>query len=114
MPALKKEAEYVTGRKLTPEEIFKGAAEGGEGLKKVTDDYIRKLGTGIVNIVNIFRPQLVILGGSSISGFEEMLLVPLRERIETDCFGGRMGELPELVPAALGVTAGIVGAASLV
>lgn len=114
MPALKKEAEYVTGRKLTPEEIFKGAPEDDEGLKKVTDDYIRKLGTGIVNIVNIFRPQLVILGGGSISGFEEMLLVPLRERIETDCFGGRMGELPEIVPAALGVTAGMVGAASLV
>lgn len=110
--ALTKEAEAASGRKLTPEEIFRAAGEGDEALKKVTEDYIRKLGTGIVNIVNIFRPQLVILGGG-ISGQCGMLLRPLRERIEKDCFGGRQGELPEIETAVLGKEAGIIGASQL-
>ncbi len=110
--ALIKEAETATGRKLEPEEIFRAAGERDEALKKVTEDYIRKLGTGIVNIVNIFRPQLVILGGG-ISGQCGMLLGPLRERIEKDCFGGRQGELPEVETAELGKEAGIIGASQL-
>ncbi len=110
LTALQKAAEAATRQNLTPEEIFQSAAQGSQALRKVTEDYTRKLGTGIVNIVNIFRPQLVILGGS-ISAWGDMLLVPLQEQIEKDCFGGKQGEIPEIEMAALGKEAGMIGAA---
>ena len=72
---------------FNPEEIFKEAQEGNEELLQVVQSYIGKLGTGIINIVNIFRPQLMILGGG-VSAQGETLLEPLREMMKVGCFGG--------------------------
>lgn len=110
--ALMREAKRATGEDLKPKEIFEGARAGDPKLQKLVQNYIGKLGTGIVNIVNIFRPQLVILGGG-ISAQEEDLLPPLREMMKTGCFGGEKGELPEIERAAPGNEAGMIGAASL-
>lgn len=110
--ALMREAKRATGEDLKPKEIFEGARAGDPKLQQLVQNYIGKLGTGIVNIVNIFRPQLVILGGG-ISAQEEDLLPPLREMMKTGCFGGEKGELPEIEKAALGNEAGMIGAASL-
>lgn len=81
-------------------------------MKEVVETYIRRLGLGIVNIVNIFRPQLVLLGGG-ISGQGESLLVPLRRILREECFGGERGDVPEIEEAVLGNNAGIIGAAGL-
>ena len=110
--ALMREAKRATGEDLKPKEIFEGARAGDPKLQQLVQNYIGKLGTGIVNIVNIFRPQLVILGGG-ISAQEEDLLPPLREMMKTGCFGGEKGELPEIERAALGNETGMIGAASL-
>ena len=77
------------------------------------DTYIRRLGLGIVNIVNIFRPQLVILGGN-IPKQGERFLSPLRRIVEEECFGGVKGDVPEIEEAILGREAGMIGAAGLV
>lgn len=111
--ALIRDAKRATGKELTPEEIFEGAENGNTALKNVTDLYIRRLGVGIVNIVNIFRPQLVLLGGG-ISGQGETLTNPLAQIMKEGCFGGEKGELPEIEIAALGNAAGMIGAASLI
>ena len=111
--ALKRDAKRASGMELTPEEIFRAAAAGDERMREVVDAYTRRLGIGIVNIVNIFRPQLVLLGGS-ISRQGEVLLAPLREMVSEGCFGGEKGELPEIEIAALGKEAGMIGAASLI
>lgn len=111
--ALKRDAKRATGREMSPQEIFAAAAEGSEPFRGIVDDYIRRLGTGIVNIVNIFRPQLVLLGGG-ISAQGEVLLPPLREMLREKCFGGIEGELPDIEIASLGNDAGMIGAASLI
>ncbi len=111
--ALKRDAKRSAGMERTPEEIFGAAAKGDEKMQEVVDAYIRRLGIGIVNIVNIFRPQLVLLGGG-ISRQGEVLLAPLREMMGEGCFGGEKGELPEIEIAALGNEAGMIGAASLI
>ncbi len=111
--ALKRDAKRASGIERTPEEIFRAAAEGDAQMQEVVEVCIRRLGIGIVNIVNIFRPQLVLLGGG-ISGQGETLLAPLREMMSEGCFGGEKGELPEIEIAALGNEAGMIGAASLI
>ncbi len=111
--ALIRDALAATGQKMTPEEIFEGAASGDLRLKKVVDGYAGKLGTGLVNIVNIFRPQLVLLGGD-LSRQAETLLPSLRRMMKEGCFGGEDSEYPELGISALGNKAAVIGAASLV
>lgn len=110
--ALKREAKRASGLDLSPDEIFTKAAEGDKILADVTENYIKKLGTGIVNIVNIFRPQIIILGGGIIAQ-EESLLTPLRRMMKEMCFGGEKGDIPELCTALLGKNAGMTGAANL-
>lgn len=111
--ALRRNARKASGRYMEPEEIFAEAEKGDEELRKVVEQYIRRLGVGIVNIVNIFRPQLVLLGGGASSWGEE-LLEPLRRMVREGCFGGTDGGLPEIETALLGNHAGIIGAASLI
>lgn len=110
--ALVREAKKATGYILTPQEIFAGAGQGDRKLQEVVDTYIRRLGIGIVNIVNIFRPQLVLIGGG-ISGQGETLTRPLNEIVKANCFGGDKGQIPVIETATLGNEAGMIGAASL-
>lgn len=111
--ALVRDAKRATGKTMSPQEIFEGASLGDSALKEVADSYIRRLGIGMVNIVNIFRPQLVLLGGE-LSTLGEALTKPLHEIMRKGCFGGELSELPEIEFAALGDEAGIIGAASLI
>ncbi len=111
--ALKREAYRVAGKEMDQGEIFALAEQGDPGMKKVVDTYIRRLGLGIVNIVNIFRPQLVILGGN-IPKQGERFLSPLRRIVEEECFGGDKGDVAEIEEAILGREAGMIGAAGLV
>ena len=65
---------------------------------------------GIVNVINIFQPECIVLGGG-LAGYGEKLLRPLRERIERETFRGDRNTV--LTAASLGNDAGLVGAAML-
>lgn len=110
--ALRREAQERLGREVTVEELFASAAAGDKEAQAVVDDYVSKLGIGIVNMVNMFRPQLVLLGGE-IGRQGGLLLEPLQRIVERDCFGGTYGEIPKVAAAALGEAAAVIGAASL-
>ena len=110
--ALIRDVRRAVGEELTPEAVF-AAAKKDEAVKAVVDSYIRRLGTGIVNIVNIFRPQLVLLGGGvSVQG--EELIKPVEEIMRQGCFGKEKSELPQIKIASLGNEAGMIGAAGLI
>lgn len=111
--ALIRDAMAATGQEMTPEEIFAGAAAGDMRLEELVNRYARRLGIGLVNIVNIFRPQLVLLGGR-LSPQAKTLLPALREMMKEGCFGGEDSEYPDIGISALGNKAGVIGAASLV
>ena len=111
--ALIRDAKKATGKDLNPKEIFEGAKAGDAVLKEIVDRYIHYLGSGMVSLVNIFRPDMVLLGGG-VSAQGETLLAPIREMLKTECFGGELGKLPTLAIATLGNKAGMIGAASLV
>ena len=79
---------------------------------EVVEQYTLMLGQGVVNIVNMFRPQLILLGGV-MSTYAERLLEPISEMLKSDSFGGEGSRLPVLATAQLGDAAGIIGAANL-
>ena len=82
----------------------------GRGL---TGRFMRYIGEAVVNTVNIFRPDRIVLGGI-VAEQGEALLQDIRQYIADDCFGGAQAELPDLALAALGSDAGLTGAANLI
>lgn len=111
--AIRRETKKAFGKEVAPEELFSLAKNGDGTAAKVLSGYIEALGTGIVNIANIFRPGLILLGGG-ISSNGQIPLGPLREMLRKNCFGGGHGIIPELEMATLGNEAGMIGAAALV
>ena len=107
IPALLKTAEEYANRKVELEEIFQN-----EGMKEVLEEYTKILGLGIVNIINVFRPQLILIGGK-MSPYAEKLIEPLKKIISEECFGGINSLIPKTATAKLGIEAGIIGAANL-
>lgn len=91
---------------------FKCAKVGDAVAGEVVARYIRDLGEGIVNFINIFRPETVIIGGG-ISAEGEFLLKPLREFVQKYSYAGEFAPKVDIVNASLGNDAGIIGAAAL-
>ncbi len=98
--------------KLNGKMIFDAQKQGDAAAVKVIDTYEENLSIGITNLVNIFRPELVILGGG-VSAQKEYLTDALQERVDKMCFGADHGEVPHIVTSQLGNDAGIIGAAYL-
>ncbi len=97
--------EKVDGRTA-----FDGMRAGDETAKIVINKYISALGEGIVNLVNLFRPQAILVGGG-VSAEGEALLQPLREYVFPRVYVSTEYAPFELKRAELGNDAGIFGAA---
>ena len=110
VPALINAASLRKNKDMTLQEIFRERTD--IDIEEVIEQYTEMLGTGIVNIVNLFRPQLVLLGGA-MSEYADTLIPSLRKMMEEDSFGGRHGMIPEIGVAELGDEAGMIGAANL-
>ena len=85
--------------------------QGDESGKKVVDMYIKYLAEGITNIVNIFQPEILVLGGG-ISNERDFLIKPLITMVEERRY---TRDVPQTIIkfAELGNDAGIIGAAML-
>lgn len=75
---------------------------------KVFKNYIKYLGTGIVNLINILNPEAVILGGA-ISAQKENLTTPLKEYVYSHIYTRGERPLPEILTAKASGNAGILG-----
>lgn len=98
--------------KLNGKMIFDAQKQGDAAAVKVIDTYEENLSIGITNLINIFRPELVILGGG-VSAQKEYLTDALQKRVDKMCFGADHGDVPRIVTSQLGNDAGIIGAAYL-
>ena len=78
----------------------------------VVEKYLDDLSAGLVNIANVFRPQMILLGGG-VSAQGENLTVPLQKRMDRDIYGGKKGPATKIMIAALGNDAGFLGAVAL-
>ncbi|MCT4542450.1 MAG: ROK family glucokinase [Vallitalea sp.] len=91
---------------------FDAALEGDEVAVKVINEYIRCLAIGIVNVINIFQPEIIVLGGG-VSAQGDNLIKPLKENIIKEVYGGEEAFKTKVEVAKLGNDAGIIGAAML-
>ena len=91
---------------------FAAMKEGDPYAKEVCDEYIRYLAEGITNIINIFQPNILSIGGG-VCNEKEYLTKPLIEIINCDQYTRTSKNKTQVVTATLGNDAGIIGAASL-
>lgn len=91
---------------------FECARAGDEAALQVVDTYETYVANGIGGLVNIFRPELVLIGGG-MSNEGENLLQPIREKLPKFVFASDIIGVPPVERAALGNDAGIIGAAHL-
>ncbi len=97
--------------KIDGRTAFKANSRGDFAAHQVIEDFVNYLAIGIANIINIFQPSVVCLGGG-ISGQGEELMRPLRERLRYTSFGTK--DMRTRVEAAVYKNdAGIIGAGLL-
>ena len=100
------------GKKVSGRTAFTEMRNGDAAAAEVVDMYISYLACGLVNIVNIFQPEVISLGGG-ISNERENLLNPLLKIISSQQYGAGTVPQTEIRIAQLGNDAGIIGAALL-
>ena len=79
-------------------------------LNEIVDTYIENLTIGIANLINIFEPEVISIGGSFVH-YKEILLEKLQDKLleKTELYNKE--DIPKIVMAELENDAGIIGAA---
>ena len=92
--------------------MTRAALEGDPAARAAFAELGRWLGSGLADLVQLLDPEVLVVGGGVIEA-GELLLAPTRAAF-VDELAAR-GALPvaAVVPAELGNTAGVVGAADL-
>lgn len=94
---------------------FQAAREGDAAGKFVVNMYLKYLAAGLTNLVNIFQPEILCMGGGVSNERDDLFLDPLRDLVAEERYYSHQKDAPQtlLVKCQLGNDAGIIGAALL-
>ncbi len=82
-----------------------------DSARRVVDKYLQNLACGIANLANIFRPQVILIGGG-VAAQGTRLTKPLQALVDREIFAADYAPV-EIKCASLGNRAGAYGAAAL-
>ena len=99
--------ENVNGRTA-----FDGMRKGDAEAKAVVDEYTEYFTYAVANYLNIFQPNVLVVGGG-VGKEGETLLAPVREAVKAQTYVKKEENRTRILPAQLGNDAGIIGAAML-
>jgi glucokinase len=85
------------------------AHDGDEQAREVLAEIGRRLGAGLTGLVNVFDPEVVVVGGGAVAG-GDLLLEPAR-RVVAERALPPSEEVARIVPAHFGDESGMLGAA---
>jgi glucokinase len=101
----------AAGREITGGLVTELAHGGDPGAISALERVGARLGAGIVSIVNVFNPEVVVIGGGAVAA-GDLLLEPAR-RVVAERALPTPRELARIVPAHFGGESGMLGAAIL-
>ncbi len=104
--------EYAGGavEKVNAEAIHEAAKAGDELANRLIGRSAYYLGVGLANLVNIFNPEVIVIGGG-LSNIGDMLLLPAYEEAERRAFK-QSYQATRFASAELGRNSGVIGAAA--
>ena len=106
--AADRKAVELLGPDATGRELVGAAREGNQEALEAIREIGRKLGAALGSLVNIFNPEVIVIGGG-FSQARDLFLEPALETMKVEALApGR--DLVRVVPALLGPDAGLVGA----
>jgi len=97
---------------VTATDVAAAAGSGDPVATAVWDETVEALACGLTSIVNLFEPELVVLGGG-VSRAGDRLLAPVRTAVRADAMRPA-GETVRIVTSAFGDRVGVAGAAAIV
>lgn len=98
---------------VSGQSAFIAAREGDPVGQAVCDRYVNYLACGVINVVNIFQPDTLAIGGGVSNEAEEQLLLPVQQRVARESIPCGKDRRTRIVKAQLGNRAGLIGAALL-
>lgn len=96
---------------VTGEVVAQAAMDGDATAISVLKETGRIIGVGLTNVVNIFNPKLIILGGGVMEG-DKVILAAARAEVKKHALIPNRDTV-KIVPSVLGNKAGLLGAAAL-
>jgi glucokinase len=97
---------------ITGTVVGDAAQAGAPDAVTLIVEFAERVAIGLVGLVNIFDPELVVVGGGLVE-LDEVLLGPMRAAFDGHLEGAAFRPEVRIVPAELGDQAGVVGAAVL-
>jgi len=97
--------------KVNAKAVMEAAAQGDSLAVALVDQFARDLGLGLVNLMHIFDPQMIILGGGvsqSYQIYSTALVAAIRSNVMA-----HLSEHINVVTSVLGDNASLLGAAHL-
>ena len=110
-PAIVRRMQMATNRELTMEATVALARQGDTTAQGIFAAAGRTLGMALADLVNIFNPPLLVIGGEGARALD-LLQESLQETLQTHCFDGFFNDM-RLVVEPWGDDAWARGAASL-
>ncbi len=101
----------LEGRELDGPLVTELAHDGDLAAREVLQLIGERLGVALANFVNIFNPEMIVVGGG-VMGAGEMLLEPARVEVQRRALPPSR-DIVRIVAAEFGHEAGMVGAAAL-
>ena len=98
--------------KVSARTAFTAMKAGDAVAAEVVDEYISYLACGIVNVINIFQPNVLSIGGG-VCNEGDYLMKPLLEKVWGETYSREGTPRTDIKIAKLGNDAGIIGAAVL-
>lgn len=98
--------------KISGRTAFDAMRAGDPVGKKIVDEYLHYLSIGVTNMVNIFQPDILCVGGG-ICNEGETLLGPVRDEVAATQYAMNAVKKTKICRATLGNDAGVIGAAML-
>lgn len=108
-PASDKRAVDLLGPGSSGADLVAAAQAGNAEAIAALAEIGRALGAGIASFVNVFEPELVVVGGGFGTAAGELLLAPAREVLAVEGLAPARDTV-RIVPAELGMEAGVIGA----
>jgi glucokinase len=100
---------FAAGQEISGGVVTEMAHDGDPVAREVLDEIGRRLGFGLVGLVNTFNPEVIVIGGGAVRG-GDMLLEPARAVVAERALEPAR-EVVRIVAAHYGDEAGMMGAA---